>query len=443
MSLRSTLFVKPAALVKPARDVVATLGYELLLSASALVIFPIVASRLGPADYGLYTTLYVISGFSTLWVWAGSTSALVQLLLRANRTVESVLRTTRRHTLRLAAPALPIAVGVALAIFGVDALLAALVILSTELLVTGRAETNLSTVFSLAGPRSSTRARAVLPVSRVCGVLALAALDAVSVVNLAIVNLLAALILWSVSRRALATSLRCDDRAEQTPATPQEASQLARLYATSMSTNVVQDQGDKFVLAATRPQVEVGEYGAAYRVVSFAFLPLHAVNLAANRWFLRRDDRPRSHLDKALKLLVPTSIYGIVSGVAIVVARPLTELLVGPKFEEAAQISVWLCGFPLARGLADIPVMGLLGLGENKVRTVLGVVGAFATVLVYLALVPTLGWQGAVIGTYVSEALTSSAGWALLVSRQRRRDRGELPAPDGPEEQLLPDHMEI
>jgi O-antigen/teichoic acid export membrane protein len=46
---------------------------------------------------------------------------------------------------------------------------------------------------------------------------------------------------------------------------------------------------------------------------------------------------------------------------------------------------------------------------------------AFSTVL-YILLIPGLGWEGAAIGTFVSEILLVITTWTTLVVRQRRSD---------------------
>ena len=46
-------------------------------------------------------------------------------------------------------------------------------------------------------------------------------------------------------------------------------------------------------------------------------------------------------------------------------------------------------------------------------------------IVAYLALVPSLGWRGAVLGTYISETAGIVAGWLMLVRYQRIADRRE------------------
>ena len=190
-----------------------------------------------------------------------------------------------------------------------------------------------------------------------------------------------------------------------------------------MSTNVVQNEGEKLMLASWRPAVEIGQYAAAYRMVSVTLIPLGALGTAANRWFMVKDEREGAQLVRATRLAVVTIVYGILAGAAILAAGDVIQWIVGSEFDEAALIAAWLFLLPLLHGLAEIPPMGVLGLGRNRERMWMGFATAGVAVVSYITLVPTLGWRGAVLGTYISELATVAVGFLLLVRYQRIADR--------------------
>jgi O-antigen/teichoic acid export membrane protein len=119
---------------------------------------------------------------------------------------------------------------------------------------------------------------------------------------------------------------------------------------------------------------------------------------------------------------LPVIAYGFVCIGAFLVFAPVVTIIVGDEFEEAVTIMRWLSAVPLVRALADIPQHGLIGLDRNRARMWLGLTGAAFSLACYVILVPRLGWQGAVIGTYLAELATLAGGWAVLLVCQRRHD---------------------
>jgi O-antigen/teichoic acid export membrane protein len=115
-------------------------------------------------------------------------------------------------------------------------------------------------------------------------------------------------------------------------------------------------------------------------------------------------------------------VYGVLAAIAIFVCRDLIQWVAGDEFDEVAVIAAWLCLIPLLHGLAELPPMGLLGLGRNRARVVLGLATSAVALVAYLALVPAGGWRGAVIATYLSETAAIIGGWVLLVRYQRVAD---------------------
>lgn len=408
-------------LVEKAREVVAALIYEVVLLVSLMVIFPITVRGLGTAEYGEYTTIYVIAGFAITWVFAGASASVLQLLMQRHRTTESVLALSRRQVLYSAIPAAGVGLVLTVWVLGADLILPTSIAFAGALITMGLAEMNIAVVFSHRGVAAASRIRMIDPVVRAVGVALLGLTGNVALVPLVLVNWVATSIVLVVSgvvRRRIA-----EDDVPRTPATGREVLGLSSLYSTSMTTNAVQNEGEKFILATFRPVSEVGEYQAAYRIVSTSMMPMHALQVAAARWFLPHDDRPGAHVRRSALVSAATGAYGVVCAVGIVIFQPVVRWVLGPEFEAAVTITLWLALMPLFQGLAEIPPLGLIGLGENRARTVLGVgVAAFA-VVGYLILVPSFGWKGAVIGTYVSEAASIGVGWWYLLRAQARRDR--------------------
>ncbi|MGI9052502.1 MAG: lipopolysaccharide biosynthesis protein [Ilumatobacteraceae bacterium] len=403
-----------------ARDVANTLSAEIVSVASLSITFPVTIRGLGAELYGKYTVLYLVFGLAGLWVYAAPSAAAVQLVLQLEHDPRAVLRLGRRQMLVAVVPVSVGGTAICVAILGGGILAPALLVLGVDFLFTSVTNLNLAIVFSVDGVVRSARIRMLQPVLRAAGVGALALGDRITILTLVGVNVLASIAVLAVSSRAVCRCVPAGGHGTDLGA--RHLLRYSSYYATSMSTNAVEDEGEKFVLAATRPAAEIGQYAAAYRVVSMAFIPLSAVITAANRRFMKRDARPGAQLQRTARLSVPTAAYGIVAGIAIILGRGIVQWVAGSKFPDAGLMSTWLCLLPLVHGLAEIPPMGLLGLGRNRARVMMGFVNSAIALVAYLALVPTLGWRGGVIGTYISEGVGVVLGWYLLRRYQRRAD---------------------
>lgn len=407
------------------REVASTLILDIISLGSLLVIFPLITRGLGPDQYGEYIILYLVFGLIGLWIYAGPSAALVQLIMQLDYDTAELLRLAKRqvYVAGLVGGSVGTAIGVAL--LGWDLILPALMVLVADFIITSLANLNLATVYAVEGIVRSSRTRIILPLLRAPGVVALALWDRISIVTLISLNITASVIL--LARSAQIVRRRLPPTGQGRAPTAKVMIGFSSYYSTTMSTNSVQNEGEKFILAMARPALEVGQYAAAYRVVSTSLLPLGALIAAANRWFMVPDDREGAHRLRALRLTVPTVAYGVVAGIGIVMGRDVIERFAGSEFDDAGLIAVWLCALPLLHGLAELPPMGLLGLGRNRERMLMGLAASAVAIVSYLVLVPLLGWRGAVLGTYISEIASIVIGWALLVRYQRRVDAVRSP----------------
>jgi O-antigen/teichoic acid export membrane protein len=406
------------------REVGTAMIFEVVQIVAMAINFPIVARSFGPSDYGEYTTLYVIAGMAMTWTAGSVGAAVVQLSLQHQRSSSSLLRTARRQVWLTTLPSAIVGTLVAVAIFGPGILVPALIVFGGDLIIGGMATIHTALTFAAKGVAPATRIRVILPAGKAIGVLALFAVDQVSLITVIVANSLAAVVMLVasiVTVRDLADPGR-DAGGERPETTNRELLRYSGLYAATISANSVQEGGENVVLAATRPISETGEYQAAYRLAELALLPLRALHTVSVRWFLVPDGRPRAQVVRAARVSLPVIAYGIVCIGAFLLFAPLVTIVVGDEFEEAVTIMRWLSGFPLVRALADIPQHGLIGLDRNKARMWLGLTGAAFSLTCYLILVPRFGWQGAVLGTYLSEVATLTGGWAVLLVCQRRHD---------------------
>ena len=117
------------------------------------------------------------------------------------------------------------------------------------------------------------------------------------------------------------------------------------------------------------------------------------------------------------------AVYGVVLMVALLLAAPALPLVLGEEFEGSVQMVRWLSPLVLLKALAMFALNGLMGLGRTPLRTLIITVIAALGLLLYLVLIPTYGWEGAAIGTLISEASLAATAWVALLLCQRSADR--------------------
>lgn len=421
-------------------EVGSAMSYEIANLVSLAVIFPILTRSFGTETYGEYRTLYVIAGFATTWISASVAAATVQLLVQHGRDADSVMGTGRRQVLFAAIPLALMATLASVALFGPSILLAAIFIFFSDLIVIGVNSVYLAAIFAIRGIAAATRLRLLNPVIRTIGVVLCALTGNVTLLAIAITSSAATITTAFVVTRAARRLEQSDEVLDRPVTTPREMFRYSMTYSGTMSANATQNEGEKIVLASYRPTAEVGEYAAAYQVAALAIVPLQAVQTVAQKWALVPDDRAGIHVRRAVRLSMPIAAYGVAAGIALAVGRPLVRFVIGDDFQVALDIVIWLCAFPLVRALADVPMLGLIGLDRNRERMILGIAGAVFALVCYFALVPTWGWRGAVAGTYLSESAMLIGGWLLLLRCQRSADatRRDAPDPDDSTTQGLP-----
>ena len=192
----------------------------------------------------------------------------------------------------------------------------------------------------------------------------------------------------------------------------------APMYISDFQTN-----GDKAVLIAVDRRDEAGLYGAAFRVATLALTPLRAMDIAIFHRFLEHDDNARGvHLRRARRYSLWSVSFVSLVALGLVILAPLLKFIVGEDFSESVTMTRWLALWLPLKQLAQPPLSGLLGLGRLGLRLLLLTLSAGLAMLIYIVLIPDMGWEGAVIGTVIAEAFLAMLAWAALYWAQGRRD---------------------
>jgi O-antigen/teichoic acid export membrane protein len=178
---------------------------------------------------------------------------------------------------------------------------------------------------------------------------------------------------------------------------------------------------DKVVLARTALAGELGAYTAAYRLVTMTFLPVRSLLDASASQFFRHGQSGVSQSNafarKLLKIAVPC---GLVGGALIFAAAELVAPVLGPSFKDSAPMLRALALLPLIQSIHYVFSDALTAAGLQKLRTRLQWLVAAVYAVAAIAVIPSMGWQGAVGVCIGCELLLA----VLVVAAVRRRMRG-------------------
>lgn len=187
--------------------------------------------------------------------------------------------------------------------------------------------------------------------------------------------------------------------------------------AISVILNVMYFRLDTIFLSLFRSQSDVGLYGAAYKIlevlVSFPTLFIGLVLPVLSATAINDMDRFRWVFQRAFDLLALAAFPLVVGG--MILARPLIVFVSGEAFAPSAGIfrlllvAVGCLYFAALSGHSIIAV--------QKQRSMVKVYGAvaFVGVAAYLFLIPRFSTTGAALGTILTEALTMTCGYVIVL----------------------------
>lgn len=189
--------------------------------------------------------------------------------------------------------------------------------------------------------------------------------------------------------------------------------------ALSLVLALVLSTTDRFLIAAFLNEAQVGVYHAGYslanRTLEVAFIWLGAAGGPALIMALERGgpaalkDQARDQAGLMALITLPAAV-----GLALV-ARPLSDVLVGPDLRDgAAQVTPWIAASAFLSGVTTYYFAQAFTLSRRTGRLLVAmVIPAGANVILNLLLIPRLGLTGAMAATVISYALGLAASLVL------------------------------
>ena len=298
-----------------ANDVVWSLGFDglnvVVNIAAVLLLIPI----LGPDGYGAYIGLFGIVGPLGGLAWAGVGLAALQRILRDERDPAEVTRSMLGQGLTLATIGTLVATGVGLLTIRTLSILEIGTIVFAELLGVTIVMISSFVLQGIKGVPAASRLRIAVVLIRIFVVLALAATSQLTILNLGISTsvLFSALSVWVLVRalpnaglNVLPGRFNKDDR------------NIALSFSVPMIGSNLQLDGDKVVLNAYGMEEIAGVYGAAFRVINIAFVPIRALQAAMHNRLLPHDaDDHGLHVRRAKSFAMMNIVTVIPIGIAL------------------------------------------------------------------------------------------------------------------------------
>jgi O-antigen/teichoic acid export membrane protein len=365
------------------KDFLWTGGADGLILVASLVSFIILGRRLGPEDYGAYLgTFGVITPLGAV-TFGGFGLAVMQRHLRDGESVSSATRSYLTLVMIIGPVGVVIAAVVgSLVIDRLDAVTIGL-LAYVELIAFSVTWIIAAATQAAVSVGAAARLRMLAPVVRVTTLLGLWATDNVTVRNAAAA--------WAVTFSLLALGFmrfqlpRIGVRFRLARPTKPVVTTGAQLSLPTLATSL-QNDTDKAVLNANGLAFDAGLYGAAFRVIMMARLPLRSLNGALFHRFLTHDATASGqHLRRARSYSLVSLPMSIALAAGVWVMAPYFDFLVGDDFDGSVTIIRWLTLFLPLRSLSQAPLNGLLGLGRMGARLIALITASIASMVMYIS----------------------------------------------------------
>lgn len=390
---------------------------EGLILASAVVSVFLLIPRLGPANYGAWAALFALLGPCGALAHIGIRLTILEGIVRDRQNVAAVSRSCITLALLLSGLMVPIVtIGGSMWIEAISLELLAL-FAASELVAAALLNSLVSIVQGAYSYARAIQLKLAVGSARIMVLVLLVVLHSVSIENLIIANaamlfVATLLVCLAASRLGLGTIM---------PGRVQPGHLGAAVtYGLGIGSSIAQVSGDKVVLNAFGHQTDAGLYAAGYRLVYMLMMPLAAFLSSSHFDVLEAARTSSNQVRKAAIFSGITLAYAIPAVAGLVLLAPLVPRILGAEFEESALIMQLVAPIAVIRYVGSFACNGLLGLNRNGLRTWLLIGGAVLSLVLYVLLIPTYSWRGALVGSLVSEVVLAAGCWIGLCWSQKR-----------------------
>jgi O-antigen/teichoic acid export membrane protein len=194
-------------------------------------------------------------------------------------------------------------------------------------------------------------------------------------------------------------------------------------FSASHCAQTVYNDIDKTMLASFSTLEATGIYGAAYRIIEAAVIPIASLRQAAYPNFFRTGVHGIGGCLLYAKLQAKRALVcGILITAGLLLCAGVVPYVLGREYTHAVEALRWLAILPVFRAIHHFYSDALSGAGHQGIRTTIQIAIALFNILINLWLIPAYSWRGAAWSSIASDGLLAVgvvlATWVL--SRQQR-----------------------
>lgn len=188
-------------------------------------------------------------------------------------------------------------------------------------------------------------------------------------------------------------------------------------FSLSYSSEKINNDIDKTMLASSAPLASAGLYAAGSRFLFVAYTPLKVLfKNTYMRYFKHGESGIQGSFGLAKRLLPAVIAYGFLTTLGFVFGAPLLPHILGDSYADTVSILHWLSPYVLIVGLQMIAADSLTGAGFESLRSTANGIAAIVNVGLNFWLIPQYSWMGAVWATLVSDGLKLIILWIAVLS---------------------------
>lgn len=391
------------------RDGASGLGVEAAQLFGTFLFFALVSRRLGPTDYGSFAAMYSLIGVSLALAHVGPGLAFMQHAM-SGRGIKAISSNFFSIYIVLICASVAIVLGLSPLLLPNLSIWTVALFMVAELFGATLVQVARTMRLIVTGFGSTVSLQLLLVAVKTAVVVALYIADALTLRSYGLTYAICCAVIGVVVFVSVTGALHIPRRLGRIR---REHLETTLTISSTIWVFNLHNDGDKLTMSARSLGADVGLYAAAYRMVMLAVIPINALVTSSYRTFV--DPLVGNHLRRAVKYTLATTIYCTIASVVLIVVAPWAlPLVVGDGFSGAVSMTRWLAPLMIVRGLTHFPMSALMGLGHARARLWCITISAVVAMVLYVSLIPSMSWKGAVIGSYCSDAVLAVASWATL-----------------------------
>lgn len=198
-------------------------------------------------------------------------------------------------------------------------------------------------------------------------------------------------------------------------------------FSVGLSSQTIYNDIDKAMLASMSTLAATGIYGAAYRMIDVAMIPvLSVLGVTYAQFFKKGANGIGASLAFAKRVVPAAGGYGFLASAGLWLCAPLTPYILGEEYADSVEALRWLAPIIFFKAIQFFAADTLTGAGLQGVRSTLQAGVAGFNVLLNLWLIPLYSWRGAAWASLLSDGFLMIALWGLIFFYRNQEKRRSL-----------------